>query len=116
MDTLHVIRRTNQHWAGLGSDLFIERTLMRSLKSTGGLTRGSGMTEHQRDVWTMSAPVSSAYNYAMQEFSNTVHTTIEQHKETTASQMERDRADLAILATKLEQHSRLHKGDYLAKH
>ena len=109
MDRLHVTRHTNQHWAGLGSDLVIERTLMRSLKSTGGLTRGSGMTEHQRDVWTMSAPVSSAYNYAMQEFSNTVHTTIEQHKEATASRMERDRADLAILATKLEQHSRLLK-------
>ena len=50
MDELHVIRCTNQHWAGLGSDLVIEQTLMRSLKSTGGLIRGSGMTEHQRDV------------------------------------------------------------------
>ncbi len=56
MDELHVIRRTNQHWAGLGSDLVIEQTLKRSLKSTGELTRGSGMTEHQRDVSTMSAP------------------------------------------------------------
>ena len=54
-DGLHVIRRTNQYWAGLGSGLVIERTLMRSLKSTGGLTRGSG-------IWTMSAPISSEYN------------------------------------------------------
>ena len=61
----HVIRRSDQYWAGLGSDLVIEQTLMRSLKSTGGLTRGSGMSEHQRAVWTMSAPVSSAYDYAM---------------------------------------------------
>ncbi len=89
----------------VGSDLVIEQTLMRSLKSTGGLTRGSGMTEHQRDVWTMSAPISSAYNYAMQEFSNTVYTTSEQHKEATLSQMERDREDSTTLATKLEQHS-----------
>ena len=29
----------------LSSDLVIEQTLIRSLKSTGGLTRGSGMTE-----------------------------------------------------------------------
>ena len=62
MDGLHVIRRTNQHWADFGSDFVIEQTLMQS---TGGLTRGSGMTEHQRDVWTMSTPVSSANNYAM---------------------------------------------------
>ena len=40
----HVVRRSNHSWAGLSSDLVIEQTLMRSLKSTGGLTRGSGMT------------------------------------------------------------------------
>ncbi len=34
----HVIRRSNQFWAGLSSDLVIEQTLMRSLKSTGGDT------------------------------------------------------------------------------
>ena len=39
----HVIRGSDQYWADLGSDLVIEQTLMRSLKSTGGLTRGSGM-------------------------------------------------------------------------
>ena len=32
----HVIRRSSQYWAGLGSDLVIEQTLMRSLKSQGG--------------------------------------------------------------------------------
>ena len=81
MNGLHVIRRTNQYWAGLGSDLVIEQTLMRSLKSTGGLTRGGGMTEHQRAVWLMSAPISSAYNYAIQNFNNKIYTTSEQHKE-----------------------------------
>ena len=95
----HMIRRSDQYWAGLGSDLVIEQTLMRTLKSTGGLTRGSGMSEHQRAVWTMSAPVPSAYNYAMQEFCETVHTTSYQHK------MARDKEDLAQLAAKLDQQS-----------
>ena len=45
LDGFHVIRRSNQCWEGLSSDLVIEQTLMRSLKSTGGPTRGSGMTE-----------------------------------------------------------------------
>ncbi len=43
-----VIRRSNRLWAGLSSDLIIEQVLMRSLKTSGGLTRGRGMTEHQR--------------------------------------------------------------------
>ena len=55
MNGFHVTRRTNQYWDGLGSDLVIEQTHMRSLKSTGGLTRGSGMTAHQRGRWTMCA-------------------------------------------------------------
>ena len=38
MNGFYVTRRTNQYWAGLGSDLVIEQNLMRSLKSTGGLT------------------------------------------------------------------------------
>ena len=38
----------NQFWAGLLSDLVIEQRLMRSLKMSGGLTRGTGLTEEQR--------------------------------------------------------------------
>ena len=34
LDGFHVVRRSNQCWAGLSSDLVIEQTLMRSLKST----------------------------------------------------------------------------------
>ena len=40
---------------------------MRSLKSTGGLTRGSGMTEDMRNLCTSSAPATSEYNIAMQD-------------------------------------------------
>ena len=68
---VHVVRRSNQCWAGLSSDLVIEQTLMRCLKSTGGLTRGSGMTEDMQNRWTLSAPVTSEYNIAMQDFTRT---------------------------------------------
>ena len=60
-------------WAGLSSDHGIEQTLMRSLKSTGGLTRGSGMTEDIRNLWTLSAPVTSEYNIAMQDFTKPIY-------------------------------------------
>lgn len=98
----HVIRRSNQFWAGLGSDLVIEQTLMRSLKSTGGLTRGSGMTEHQRAIWTMSSPISSGYNIAMQEFSNMSFTTSEQHKDVSPARIDRDSSDMVKLTAKLD--------------
>ena len=90
----HVIRRSSQYWAGLGSDLVIEQTLMRSLKSQSGLTRGSEMSEHQRTVWAMSSPVSSFYNLAMQDLTERSYVTSEQHKELSASRLKRDEIDL----------------------
>ncbi|KAH3809939.1 hypothetical protein DPMN_138321 [Dreissena polymorpha] len=39
---------SNQCWAGLSSDLAIEQTLMRSLKNTACLIRGSGVAEEMQ--------------------------------------------------------------------
>ena len=36
---LHVIRRSDRLWAGLSSDMVIEQLLMRSMKTSRGLTR-----------------------------------------------------------------------------
>ena len=97
----HVIRRSNQFWAGLSSDLVIEQTLMRSLKNSGGLTHGSGMTEEMRALWTMSTPITSEYNNAMQEFNDLTYTTSEQHRESTEARMKRDHSDLEKIKEKL---------------
>lgn len=51
---LHVVCCSDEYWAGLSSDLIIERALMGSIKCTGGLTRGSGLTEAQQQVWVQS--------------------------------------------------------------
>ena len=59
-----VIRRSNRYWGGLSTDLIIKQVLMRSLKSTGGLTRGTGFNELQRALWVMSMPTCSSYNLA----------------------------------------------------
>ena len=50
---LHPVRRSDREWAGLSTDLVIEQELMRSLKTSGGLTRGSRMSESQRAIWVM---------------------------------------------------------------
>ena len=52
-DGLHVIRRSDRLWAGLSSDLIIEQDLTRSMKTSGGLTRGRGLTEQQRLLWLL---------------------------------------------------------------
>ena len=77
----HMIRHTDQYWAGPDSDLCCDRVDVNAVSQEyRGLTRGSGITDHQRVVWTMSVPVSSAYTYAMQEFCKTFYTTSDQHK------------------------------------
>ena len=103
----HVIRRSNQYWAGLGCDLVIEQTLMRSLKTAGGLMRGSSMSEHQRVLWTMSAPVASEYSDMMQDSTHQNLVTNEQHKEASVSRTKRDRKDLQKIVDKLQAFSPL---------
>ena len=49
----------------------------------------------------------------MQDFTDTVFTRSEQHKEATPSRMERDRTDIAQLATKLAKHSPFSEGKAL---
>eukprot|EP00794_Sanderia_malayensis_P019665 gene19665-21612_t len=44
-DGHHTVQRTNKNWTGIWTDLAIEQTLMRSIKSRGRLTGGRGMTE-----------------------------------------------------------------------
>lgn len=98
---LHVVRRTNQYWAGLGSDFVIEQTLMKSLRSAGGLIR-SGMTEEQRTLWALLDPSTSQYTETMQDFTSRQYNTSEQHKEPSDSWIERDLSDLSKCQKKLK--------------
>ena len=59
----HVSRRSDCFWAGLSSDLVTEQVLIRSVKTTGGLTRG--MDELQRASWLLSMPACAEINAAM---------------------------------------------------
>ncbi|KAJ8039828.1 hypothetical protein HOLleu_13951 [Holothuria leucospilota] len=67
----HVIRRSDRFWAGLSTDLIIEQVLMRSVKATGGLTRGRGLTEAEWARWILSMPACADMNNAIQEFCGT---------------------------------------------
>ena len=80
-DGHHVIRRSDRYWAGLSSDLVIEQVLMKSVKSTGGMTRGRGMSESHRAQWLLSMPACIAINGSMQVFTTVDYQTSDQHVE-----------------------------------
>lgn len=96
----HVVRRSDRQWAGLSTDLVIEQVLMRSLKTTGGLTRGRGMTEQQRLIWLLAMPACAEANRSMQELTGVQFNSGEQNKDVTQARQKRDMKDtLAILTT-----------------
>ena len=68
VEGLHVARRSDHAWAGLTTDVMIEQVLiyMRSMKTSGGLTRGRGMTEKQLLTWLLAMPACAEVNIAMQ--------------------------------------------------
>jgi hypothetical protein len=78
-------------------DLMIEQMLMRSVKSSGGLTRGRGMSEFQRALWLLSMPACGDISSAMQEATDMEFFTSEQHTESTTARMKRDDKDMKEL-------------------
>ena len=89
LNGLHVVQRSDRFWAGLSTDLIIEQVLMRSVKTTGGLTRGRGMSETQHLVWLMSMPACADINNSMQNLTGTNFLMSEQHKDTTKARRAR---------------------------
>ncbi|CAH0746943.1 unnamed protein product [Bemisia tabaci] len=87
------IRRSNKFWSGLWSDLTIEQVLMRSMKSSGGLTHGRGITESTLAKWISSIPVTLPYSIELEEFCGTKSEFSEQHVELRNSRISRDSAD-----------------------
>ncbi len=109
----HVIRRTDRYWAGISTDLAIEQVLMRSVKTSGGLTRGRGMSEIQRAVWLLSTPACAEINRAMQEFTGVTYIASEQHKDSSPARIDRDHRDMLQLLQFLEPRSPFTEDDVL---
>ena len=86
----HAVKRSNHSWAGLWSDLVIEQTLMRSVKSRGGLTRGRGMNESVRHMWVLTLNYSASIHDAMTNLTGIVTKSSEQHIDLRASRRKQD--------------------------
>ena len=98
-----VVRRSDRFWAGLSSDLIIEKVLMRSMKVSGGLTRGRGMTEQQRLIWLLSMPACAEVNKSMQELTGVSYNTGERNKDITKARMARDWKDTTTVLKYLQE-------------
>ena len=102
---LHVVRQSNRFWESLSKDLAIEQILTRSLKTSGGLTRGSGMTEQQRLVWFQSIPTCAETNKMMQELTGVQYNSGEQNKDMSKARQQRDMKDSITVLTALDQRN-----------
>ena len=78
---------------------------MKSVKSTGGMTRGRGMSEAQRTQWLLSMPSCSNVNSSMQTINSIEYKTSEQHVESSQSRTERDYKDNMKLLAFLQERN-----------
>ena len=109
----HVARRNDRAWTGLSTDLTIEQVLMRSMKTSGGLTRDRGMTEQQILTWLLAMPACAEVNRAMQELSGAKYSTNEQNKETGKSRQRRDMKDTHTLLLTMSERNPFAESTYL---
>jgi hypothetical protein len=92
---LHVARRSNKFWAGISTDLAIEQAMMRSVKSSGGLTHGRGSAESVRALWTATVHQTGSVRVALAQFADKEYChDIVQHAELGESRCKRDNDDL----------------------
>ena len=78
---------------------------MRSMKTSGGLTRGRGMTEQQRLIWLLSMPVCAEKNHAMLDLTGVSYSTGEQNKDISEYRKNRDMKDTKTLLNALAEQN-----------
>src|SRR5438132_10437450 len=87
------------------TDICIEQTLRRSLKTTGGLTHGRGITEHSLLSLISTAPASIAVNEALKLYFEVKNHSAEQHVDMRQSRQIRDAKDRQTFLKWLQMHS-----------
>lgn len=95
-----VLRRSDDYWCGIFSDLFIEQVLMGSIKSVGGLSRGRGFDESTRLVWLLSTPACGEIEKAMFELAcadSSGKMNEVMHRDLMKTSIARDAADTQLL-------------------
>ena len=100
---LFTVRQFDKYWCGMWTDMTIEQVLIRSLKTSGGLTRGRGISPSTK--WVHSMHAASRVIDAMETFSGVACVTSEHHVDLRESSQRRDHADTATFVTWLNLHN-----------
>ena len=89
----HTVQRFKTTRTSIWTDLCIEQTLMRFIKSRGGLTRGGGMSENTRNTWVGSSNHSAKVHSAIAELTGTETSSSGEHVELGTSRRKIDFTD-----------------------
>lgn len=98
------IRRSEKFWSGIWSDMTIEQTMMKNMKSIGGLTHGRGMSESVLMRWTLGMVALQNICEEVEKFTYTSSSTSEQHIDMRRTRMERDDRDVGKMQNWLSTH------------
>lgn len=99
----HTVKRSQNIFAAVWTDLCIEQSLMCSIKSPGGLTQGRGLSENFRTLWVLSMSSSAKVHGAIVEVTGTQMYSTRQHIELGTSRRKLDFADCRKLYDWLKQ-------------
>lgn len=104
LNGMHTIRLSDRFWAGLSCDLVIEQTLMRSIKSRGGLTHGRGVQDTLRSVWLKTMAECAKIRMSMSHFLGFDRVN-DEHKDVSKARTARDATDVHKLTNFLNLNS-----------
>ena len=99
------IRRKDQFWGGNFTDQVIEQNLMRLFKTSGGMTRGRGITDSTLTKWVHAFPFCLPVCDDLEKFSNQLSVSSEQHKDLRDCSQIADHRDVSTFMQWLKAHS-----------
>ncbi|KYN03290.1 hypothetical protein ALC62_05871 [Cyphomyrmex costatus] len=108
-----MLKRSDKVWSGIFTDMCIEQVLMKAIKTSGGLTRGRGITDSVVAKWIISTVALTEVCNEMEKFCNASFDTSEQHVDTRISRIKRDAADLQKVLEFFERYNPFPESDYL---
>lgn len=99
------LRRSQQFYSGIWSDMTIEQTYMRNIHSREGLTHGRGVTPASTARWITSIPLQIVIAEQLETFCKfKMDGTSHQHKDAGVSRVQKDADDVKILLEWFEEH------------
>lgn len=99
------VRRSDKKWAGIWTDMTVEQTLMRSMKTSGGLTSGRGVNrEGALARWILGMPIAFEVMDAFEAFCGVRAETTEQHTDWRPANMKRDAKDYQLFLEWFKTH------------